>query len=72
MSDKDPKNPFEELQKQLQQFLRNPNVKVGFNQPEGGEMESEQGPRAPAQEAGVRRAPARRIWPGFLRFNYTT
>ena len=29
MSDKDPKNPFEELQKQLQDFLKNPNVSVG-------------------------------------------
>ena len=42
MSDKDTKNPFEELQKQLQDFLKNPNVSVGVAPffkpvtPEGG------------------------------------
>ena len=42
MSDKDTKNPLEELQKHLQDFLKNPNVSVGVSPffktvpPEGG------------------------------------
>ena len=54
MSDKDPKNPFEELQKQLQDFLKNPNVSVGVapffkpGEPTGAEDAGEpSGPEEP-------------------------
>ena len=53
MSDKDPKNPFEELQKQLQDFLKNPNVSVGVapffqsGTTEGEETGEDEGPEEP-------------------------
>ena len=54
MSDKDPKNPFEELQKQLQDFLKNPNVSVGVapffqsGTTEGEETGEDEGPEEPS------------------------
>ena len=53
MSDKDTKNPFEELQKQLQDFLKNPNVSVGVapffqsGDQEGEEVGDDEGPEEP-------------------------
>ena len=38
MSEKEPENPFDELQKQLHQFLRNTNGKIGF-EPSGAPTE---------------------------------
>ncbi len=33
MSDKEPKNPFEDLQKQIQEALKNPNISFSFQKP---------------------------------------
>lgn len=60
MSDKeDPKNPFDDLQKQLQEMLGNSNLSAMFNQPAAEPTEAE--PEQPPEEEDDREDTLRRI-----------
>lgn len=50
MSDRDPPNPLEELQKQLQKMINNPNIKVGVS-PFGAPQAPDESSEAPQETA---------------------
>ena len=62
MSDKDPKNPFEELQKQIQEALRNPNISFSFQRsPESPPTEESTGRKEEVDEEAEAREILSRI-----------